>query len=162
MGIKNFKDSLTSKIKKPKEIIIFTDGYSLSATSDFIKTTYLAGGAIILVYNGNPNFETFDSSQNPASVTSTEDYKTKDSLSKEIEDLGFTLSYTYKEYFDLNYEGNPQIPLEFQIHEIDERFEFYKQYSDDFYNDFLEEAHYILRNIRQNVIQKIKNYFHHR
>ena len=143
MDIENFKESLTSKIKKPQEIIIFTDGYSFSATSDFIKTTYLAGGAIIVGYNGNPNFEIFDSCQNPASVTTTENYKTTDSISKAIEDLNFTLRYTYKEYFDLNYEGNPQIPLEFQIHEIDERFEFYQKYSDDYYNDFLEEAHYI-------------------
>ena len=106
MYIENFKESLTSKIKKPQEIIIFTDGYSFSATSDFIKTTYLAGGAIIVGYNGNPNFETFDSSQNPASVTTTEKYKTTDSISKAIEDLNFTLRYTYKEYFDMNYEGN--------------------------------------------------------
>ena len=141
--IENFKESLTSKIKKPQEIIIFTDGFSFSATSDFIKTTYLAGGAIIVGYNGNPNYEKFDSSQNPASVISTENFKTMDSLSKAIEDLGFTLRYTYKEYFDINYEGNTQIPLEFQIHEIDERFQFYQKYSDDYYNDFLEEAHYI-------------------
>ena len=134
---------LTNKIRKPHEIIIFTDGFSFSAASDFIKTTYLAGGAIIVGYNGNPNFETFDSSQNPASVLSTENLAPIDSVSKAIEDLGFSLSFTYKEYFDINYEGNPQIPLEFQIHEIDERFEFYQKYSDDYYNDFLEEAQYI-------------------
>ena len=61
--IENLKESFTSKIKKPQEIIIFTDGYSFSATSDFIKTTYLAGGAIIVGYNGNPNFEKFESSK---------------------------------------------------------------------------------------------------
>jgi hypothetical protein len=151
-----FKKSIKSKIKKPHEIIIFTDGYSFSAASDFIKTTYLAGGAIIVGYNGNPNFETFDSSQNPASVINTGNYKTVDSVSQAIEDLGFSLYYTYKEYFDINYEGNPQIPLEFQIHEIDERFEFYKKYSDDYYNDFLEEAHYIFEKYKTECNPKNK------
>jgi len=39
--IENLKESFTSKIKKPQEIIIFTDGYSFSATSDFIKNNIL-------------------------------------------------------------------------------------------------------------------------
>ena len=156
MYIENLKESFTSKIKKPQEIIIFTDGYSFSATSDFIKTTYLAGGAIIVGYNGNPNFEKFDSSQNPASVASTKTLKTTDGLSKAIEDLGFTLKYTFKEYFDINYEGSFQIPLEFQIHEIDERFQFYQKYSDDYYNDFLEEAHYIFEKYKSECNPKNK------
>lgn len=156
MYIENFKESLTSKIKKPQEIIIFTDGYSFSEKSDFIKTTYLAGGAIIVGYNVNQNFETFDSSQNPASVMTTENYETTNSLSKAIEDLNFTLGYTYKEYFDMNYEGNPQIPLKFQIHEIDERFEFYQEYTDDYYNDFLEEAHYIFEKYKTECNPKNK------
>ena len=141
--IDEFKKNLTSKIRKPHEIIIFTDGYSFSSTSIFIKTTYLAGGAIIVGYNGNPKFEKFDSSQNPANVFSTEDLKTIDSISKTIEDLGFTLHFTYQEYFDINYEGKIQVPLEFQIHEIDERFEFYEKYSDDEYINFMLWANYI-------------------
>ena len=140
--IEEFKNLLTGKIRKPHEIIIFTDGFSFSATSDFIKTTYLAGGAIIVGYNGNPKFEKFDSSQNPASVTSTDYLKAFDSVSKAIEDLGFSLRFTYKEYFDINYESKPQIPLEFQIHEIDERFEFYEKYSDNEYENFLLWANY--------------------
>ena len=154
--IEMVKGYLKTKIRKPHEIIIFTDGYSFSATSDFIKTTYLAGGAIIVGYNGNPNYETFDSSQNPASVLSTTDLNTTDEVSKAIEDLGFTLSFTYKEYFDINYEGKTQIPLEFQIHEIDERFEFYDKYYDDYYNDFLEEAHYIFEKYKTECNPKNK------
>ena len=154
--IENIKKILPTDIRKPSEIIIFTDGFSFSATSDFIKTTYLAGGAIIVGYNGNPNFKTFDSSQNPASVLGTSDLKTRDDLSKKIEDLGFSLRFTYKEYFDINYEGNPQIPLEFQIHEIDERFEFYEKYSDDHYNDFLEEAKYIFEKYKTECNPKNK------
>ena len=39
--IENIKDSIKNKIRKPQEIIIFTDGYAFSSTSDFIKTTTL-------------------------------------------------------------------------------------------------------------------------
>ena len=153
-SIKN--NNLKTKIRKPHEIIIFTDGYSFSATSNFIKTTFLAGGAIIVGYGGNPNFEIFDSSQNPASVIGTNELKNTDALSKKIEDLGFTLRFTYKEYFDINYQGKPQIPLEFQIHEIDERFEFYQKYSDDFYNDFLEHSKYIFNKYKTECNPKNK------
>ena len=140
--IELFKKSISksSKIRKPHEIIIFTDGYSFSATSNFIKTTYLAGGAIIVGYGGNPNFKIFDSSQNPASVIDTKYLYYFDLISKGIEDLFFSIRFTYMEYFDINYEGQPQIPLEFQIHEIDERMEFYEKYSDEYYNNFLDEA----------------------
>ena len=41
-------------IRKPHEIIIFTDGFSYSATSIFIKETQLRGGAIIVGFGGNP------------------------------------------------------------------------------------------------------------
>ena len=50
-------------IRKPNEIIIFTDGLSYSATSIFIKETQIMGGAIIVGYNGNPKLASFDSSQ---------------------------------------------------------------------------------------------------
>ena len=150
------KQHLQTKIRKPHEIIIFTDGFSFSSTSDFIKTTYLAGGAIIVGYGGNPNFETFDSCQNPASVINTQDLNDTDPISNKIEDLGFTLRFTYKEYFDRNYQGKPQIPLEFQIHEIDERFEFYQKYSDDYYDDFLEYSNYIFNKYKTECNPKNK------
>ena len=49
-----------------------------------------------------------------------------------------------------------EIPLEFQIHEIDERFEFYQKYTDDYYNDFLEEAHYIFEKYKTECNPKNK------
>ena len=65
-------------IRKPTEIIIFTDGFSYSATSSFIKNTQIKGGAIVVGYGGNPNINSFDSSQGPSSVET-------------ISFLGFTL-----------------------------------------------------------------------
>ena len=108
-------------MRKPTDILIFTDGYSFSARSTFIKKVQLNGGAIIIGYRGNPNLNKFDSSQSPSSVFSTED--SKDDLSKQITNLGFSLRYIIKEYFnkkDIKDELN--IPLEFKINEIDEIF----------------------------------------
>lgn len=56
-------------IRKPHEIIIFTDGFSYSSTSIFIKGIQLNGGAIIIGYAGNPkSTNKFDSSQSPSTV----------------------------------------------------------------------------------------------
>jgi len=57
-----------NKIKKPTDIIIFTDGFSFSATSVFIKKLYYFGGAILVGYSGNPELNSFDASQNPSFV----------------------------------------------------------------------------------------------
>ena len=40
-------------------MIIFTDGFSYSETSLFIKETQLKGGAIIVGYGGNPKIKNF-------------------------------------------------------------------------------------------------------
>jgi hypothetical protein len=60
----------TGKLKKPTEIMVFTDSFSYSATSVFIKALQDEGGAIIVGYNGNPKLgnEVFDASQSPAPV----------------------------------------------------------------------------------------------
>ena len=126
-------------IRKPTDIIIFTDGFSFSATSFFIKSTQLLGGAIIVGYGGNPQFESFDSSQSPSAVINTDDMN--DELSKEIQKLNFVLYYTFKEYFsDIDYPNVLNIPLEYKINLIDERIHFYDQYYDDYYDYFINEG----------------------
>jgi Peptidase family S41. len=44
----------TGNLKKPTDIIVFTDSFSYSATCIFIKALQDEGGAIIVGYNGNP------------------------------------------------------------------------------------------------------------
>ena len=43
-----------NRLKRPTDIIVFTDSYSFSATSFFIKGLQEIGGAIIVGYYGNP------------------------------------------------------------------------------------------------------------
>ena len=148
-------------IRKPNEIIIYTDGYSYSATCSFIRHTQLKGGAIIVGYDGNPFLDTFDASQSPSSVQSTNFENTKeisDKLSSEIESLGFTLSYTIGESFsEPDYENKSNIPLEYQIYEIDERVKIFNGYYGSKYQSFIDEAKKIFKKYEIQCNPKNKN-----
>ena len=64
-----FKNS--QNLKRPTDIIIFTDSYSFSATSGLIKGFKNSGGAIIEGYYGNPKIkgiDLFDGSQSISNV----------------------------------------------------------------------------------------------
>ena len=149
----NFRKN-TKNMRKPTDILIFTDGYSYSATSSFIKNVQLKGGAIILGYSESLNLNKFDSSLSPSSVISTED--TKDDFSKQITNLGFSLRYTIKEYFDKNdIENELNIPLEYKIHEIDERFEYYP-YNYFSLSEFILKTKSIFKNYQTNCNPKNK------
>ena len=57
-------------IRKPTEIIVFTDGFSFSCASYFIKGLQKYGSAIIVGYNPRPDLADtkFDSSQSSSGV----------------------------------------------------------------------------------------------
>ena len=155
---KEFDFSLTDKkvfyefrekaknIRKPHEIIIFTDGFSYSATSIFIKETQLRGGAIIVGFGGNPENNIFDSSLAPSPVTSAYELYSEDQTSKDIIDLGFSFKYPIIEITNSNdirlYDKalHDIISLEFYSFNIDERVNIYNDYSDSKYQLFIDEA----------------------
>ena len=148
----------TKYIRKPNEIIIFTDGFSYSATSLFIKETQINGGAIIVGYSGNPNLDSFDSSQSPSPVISTDTFKDKDTLSNEIESLGFSFNYPIIEIFNkLDNENENNIPLEYQINEIDERINIFNGYEESLYQSFIDNALLIFKKYQTKCNPKNKN-----
>ena len=160
----NYFYSLRKKakhIRKPTEIIIYTDGYSFSATSTFITETQLKGGAIIVGYDGNPFLHTFDASQSPSSVQFTwseSSKEIKDTLSLDIESLGFSLTYTIQDSFsELDIENKNNIPLEYQIFEIDERVNIFNGYDDSKYQNFIDEAKKIFKKYETQCNPKNKN-----
>ena len=65
----NRKKKLINK-RKPTEIIIYTDGYSFSAASNFVKYAQYYGGGIVTGFFGNPTKDNipFDSGQSSSSV----------------------------------------------------------------------------------------------
>ena len=146
---KKLYDQINSKTyeRKPTEIIIFTDGFSYSATSLFIKDLHESGNAIIVGYNGIPNEkrkkEKFNGSQSPSMVITN--YSTNFLLDDDIEILKYFniyLAATFSPSYNDKYQNNSllQIPREFTIELIDERSSIYGSYDDTRYDEFIEEG----------------------
>ena len=146
---KKLYEQINSKTyeRKPTEIIIFTDGFSYSATSLFIKDLYESGNAIIVGYNGIPNEkrkkDKFNASQSPSMVIGN-----FSQILFNDDDLA-TLSYyklclgaPFSPSYNDKYQNNSllQIPREFTIELIDERSSIYGSYDDTRYDEFIEEG----------------------
>jgi hypothetical protein len=146
---KKLYEQINSKTyeRKPTEIIIFTDGFSYSATSLFIKDLHESGNAIIVGYNGIPNEkrkkEKFNGSQSPSMVITN--YSTNFLLDDDIEILKYFniyLAATFSPSYNDKYQNDSllQIPREFTIELIDERSSIYGSYDDTRYDEFIEEG----------------------
>ncbi len=137
-------NKIKGKIRKPNEIIVFTDSFSYSATSLFIKNLQESGNAIIVGYNGNPSekrkHDKFDSSQSPSTINfSFEKDNNVIKLNKYgIKVEGITSGETFSDRY-INKKKTP-IPREYLIYPIDERSNIYGKYNDNRYNEFINEA----------------------
>ena len=105
------------KTRKPTDIIVFTDGYSFSCASVFIKDLQIHGSAIIVGYNSKPGNDTkFDSSMSSSSI---QHFKYQENV-KKLNDLGFAVGISFEALFDPNDKNLPKTPQEFLIFPIDE------------------------------------------
>ena len=148
--IKKIREELykINNLKRPTDIIIFTDGFSFGATSFFIKGLQETGGAIIVGYKGNPKIEEkFDASQSASSSTNFENSDINNNLLKcgfKIEDISFYQS------FDYSYQGDKPIPKEYTIFPVDERVNIYQKYNDSLYDIFIQKAFEIFDKYNKN------------
>ena len=128
----------TNNIRKPTEIIVFTDGYSFSCTSIFIKGMQVHGAGIIVGYNSRPDLveEKYDASQSNSDV---ETFSYSEYI-KNLDKLGFDAKLTFIEEFDPNDKNEPKIPMEFQIYPVDEVSNIFTSYNDNKYERFIKEA----------------------
>ena len=148
--INDIRNEFLSKYrnKKPTEIIVFTDGFSYSTTSLFIKGLQKEGGAIIVGYLGNPNLTdvSFDGSQSPSLV---QDFGNTD-YSKKLKNRGYHIhGITVAETFDNPHDKN-QIPREYQLNPVDERVDIYEPYTDDIYEEFVNKGKDIFEYYKDN------------
>ena len=141
-GMNNFREEYfnSSNLKKPTDIIIFTDSYTYSAGSILIREFQNTGGAIIVGYYGNPSkngTDFFDASQ---SFSVVETLKSLD-VYENLNDLGYTiLGVTTGEFYDDYYQKENPIPMEYTLDEVDYRVDIYSRYSDDIYDKFIKEG----------------------
>ena len=137
--------------RNPTDIIVFTDGFSYSATSLFIKDLQESGNAIIVGYNGIPNEERkkekFNGSQSPTTVESLFQSFPKDKDVKTLLKYNIIMSTSFAATFNYTYQNDSvlHIPREYTINPIDERSNIYGRYDDSKYNQFIEEAKRIFK-----------------
>ena len=128
----------TGKTKKPTDILVFTDGYSFSCTSVFIKGLQVYGHGIIVGFNTRPGLDKsdFDASQSNSAVETFDISENVQNLRK----LGYNSHITFAEEFDPNDKETPKTPMEFLIYPVDEISTIYKAYNDNRYQRFMDEA----------------------
>ena len=131
------------KLKKPTEILIFTDSFSFSATSFFIKGLQETGAAILVGYQGNPKIDDpFDASQSPSFVG---DLSNSD-IYKNLLDAGYLIhGVTIYESYNYTYQEKNPTPREYLVHPVDERINMFQPYNDSFYDLFISEAKRIFK-----------------
>ena len=158
-ALKEFRieNKKSKNVRKPTDIIIFTDSYSYSATSGFIKGFQSTGGAIVVGYFGNPKIEgidLFDGSQSFSSVLLDPNIPEQQNL----ENLGYHIaSLTVGESFDDSFKKENPIPREYTFSPVDYRVDIYSHYSDDIYNEFIEEGLKIYNKFNIENYCNIKN-----
>ena len=141
-------------LKKPTDIIIYTDGYSYSATSTFIKGFQHIGGAITVGYFGNPKIEgthLFDASQADSGIfgiEGTDAYNNLYSLGYEVYGI------TGEEVLDGTIIDGKEYPREYTIFPVDYRVNIYSEYSDDIYDEFISEGLKIFESVKKSCNPK--------
>ena len=153
----NRKKKLTNK-RKPTEILIYTDGYSFSAASNFVKYLQYYGGGIVVGFFGNPDRGNipFDSGQSSSSVIDNQTlYLISPNSYKYLYDkYNITINMPgYQCFFD---DLNVKIPIEYLVTEVDEKIELYEHFKDNNYNIFVNEAKIIFNKYKNKCNPKNK------
>ena len=161
--IRNFKHNLNNTNRKPTDIIIFTDGFSFSTTSDFIKDLQESGNAIIVGYNGIPNEERkkdkFNGSQSPSSIIELNNSFPKDPHVKNLNKYHIIVTTSFDGSYNDDYQNKTKLPIprEYLINPIDERSNIYGRYNDDRYLEFITEAKEIFNKYKKKCNPENKN-----
>ena len=144
--------------RKPTDILVFTDGFSFSSMSLFIKILQYYGGGIVVGYFGNPNIKNipFDSSLSPSGVFKNDTlYNISPDAYKKLHDkYGITMTITGAQFF-----YNPKdlkIPIEYDINPVDEKVDIYELFTERNYNIFIQEGIKILNKYKTNCNPKNK------
>ena len=143
--------------RKPTDIIVFTDGFSYSATSLLLKYLQYNGGGITVGYLGNPNKRNipFDSSLSPSAIIENATlFKISEEYRKLYKNYTFISQMAFIQSF--YHPSNMTVPLEYVITPVDEVEEFYEYYSDNNYDKFISIAKKIFNKYKKECNPKNK------
>ena len=160
LALNEFREEIknNTNLKRPTDIIIFTDSYSFSATSGFIKGFQNTGGAVTVGFYGNPKIKgtaLFDNSQSCSAVEELEDTQIKE----ELKNNGFIINgVTISEFYNFHrHNVKNQIPREYSLDPVDFRVDIYSDYSDELYDQFVQEGLRIHKQLNQEYKCNSKN-----
>ena len=126
--------------RKPTDVMVFTDGYSFSATSMLCKYLQHYGGGIVVGYFGNPKLNTtFDSSLSPSAITTMNQLILWNEKFRDLWDkyqIYLQFAY-YQSFFDPN---DRDVPLEYVVTPVDERISLYENFNESNYHIFVQKA----------------------
>ena len=159
-NLRKISDEIRKSLKhkrKPTEIIVFTDGFSFSATSMLIKYLQYYGGGIVVGYFGNPKINTtFDSSLSPSAIISMSQLAIWNHNFKELmEKYKINLQFAYFQSF--TEPSNISIPLEYVVTPVDERMTLYENFNESNYHIFVEKAKEIFAKYQKKCSKINKN-----
>ena len=140
--LNQIKKKFNKNVRKPTEILVFTDGFSYSSAAVFLKYFQYYGGGITAGYFLNPKLKnfTFDSGLSPSLIfdyirlqlLSPEGYKPLYQNNNFIFQIpGIQTFYT---------PNNLSIPLEFMITPVDEKVNIYEMFDESVYDIFVNES----------------------
>ena len=129
--------------RKPTDILILTDGYSIAAGAIFIKYLQKAGGGIIAGYMGNPrrnNIYVFDSAESPSFSFNSEEINNYSEAHKKLQEkYGFKFESLpgIQTFFDYNINNKP---LEYELNPIDDKIQIYEILNINNYQNYIIES----------------------
>ncbi|ELP86842.1 hypothetical protein EIN_043900 [Entamoeba invadens IP1] len=131
--------NLTKHIRKPQDIVVFTDSFCYSTCSFFTKGLVERGEAILVGFSGDPegDIEHFDVGQAPSSVIQAGDIK--DDEQQALKKMGVSAAVTYFETSKFHYDLKETIPREYIADRVDERVNLYT-YTNDKTDTFMDKA----------------------
>ena len=155
--IHNKIEELRQKMKnkrKPTEILVLTDGYSFSTGALYVKYLQKMGGAMVVGFKGNPyNLSVFDSGQSPSiiftpgllSIFNKEEILILNKYKIVLEIPGI------QTFFDIN---DKNVPLEYEVTNVDKRLELYEDFNEDTYYLFVEECLSLFEEVNKKCYSK--------
>ena len=111
-------------IRKPTEIVVYTDSFCFSCCSVTAKGMKEHGSAIMVGFDGDPGLtgtDKFEVGQSPTAVVTLSNQFKETNKPFELDAYGISVGVSFAESFRYNYEYTETVPKEFLIDEIDER-----------------------------------------
>ena len=137
------KKKTLKNIRKPTDILIYTNGNVVSTSAVFIKTFQHYGAGIVAGFFGNPhkNNIPFDSAQSTSDLMEQKRLTTRcpRGYQKElIKRYNFTFYIPENQYFYGDFDF--KFPLEYSVTPVDERVEIFQYFKTSSYQMFIDEA----------------------